>query len=152
MDRLTSVLTLLSALGAALLAGNFFAFSAFILRALGGLSAERGIVAMQAVTMAIKGPVFLGLALLNWAAPGSPYLLAGALFFLLGTFAVTMMRNVPLNRRLAAASPDAREGHDLWRRFQSSWAFWNHVRTVAAALACASFILALAEIGSPFRV
>lgn len=166
MDRLTSVLTLLSALGAALLAGNFFAFSAFVLKALGGLSAERGIVAMQAVTLAIKGPVFLGLffgtaalcaglgglALLNWAAPGSPYLLAGALFFLIGTFAVTVMRNVPLNRQLAAASPDAREGHDLWRGFQSSWAFWNHVRTVAAALACASFILALTEIGNPFEV
>ena len=164
MERLTFVLTALSALGTALLAGNFFAFSAFLMKALGGLSAERGIVAMQAITGAIRGPVFLvvflgtaalcailsGSALLHWGAPGSCYLLAGTLFFLMGTFPVTMMRNVPLNNQLTAASPDAKEGHDLWRRFQSSWLLWNHIRTLTALLACASFILALAETGNPF--
>ena len=59
MDEFIFVLTFLAALGTALLAGNFFAFSAFLMRALGGLSAERGIVAMQAITVAIKWPVFL---------------------------------------------------------------------------------------------
>ena len=50
---------MLAALGAALLAGNFFAFSTFLMKALKGLSAERGIVAMQAITMAIKSLSFL---------------------------------------------------------------------------------------------
>jgi len=165
MERLTFVLTMLSALGTALLAGNFFAFSAFLMKALGGLSAERGIVAMQAITGAIRGPLFAavffgtaalcavlsGSALLHWGAPGSCYLLAGTLFFLAGTFPVTMMRNVPLNNQLSAAVPDAKEGHDLWKRFQSSWLLWNHIRTITTLLACASFILALAETGNPFR-
>lgn len=164
MDQLIFVVTLLAALGTALLAGNFFAFSAFLMRALGGLSAERGIVAMQAITVAIKWPVFLILffgtaalcavlavmALLHWGAPGACYLLAGALLFLLGTFAVTMLRNVPLNKQIIAVAPDTKEGRDLWKSFQASWSMWNHVRTVTALFACASLILALVEMGSPF--
>ena len=166
MERLTFVLTALSALSTALLAGSFFTFSAFLMKALGGLSAERGIVAMQAITGAIKGPVFLvvffgtaalcatllGSALLHWGTPGACYLLAGSLFFLAGTFLVTMMGNVPLNNQLTATSPDSKEGHDLWKRFQPSWLLWNHIRMIAALLACASFILALAETGNPFDV
>lgn len=164
MDEFIFVLTFLAALGTALLAGNFFAFSAFLMRALGGLSAERGIVAMQAITVAIKWPVFLilffgtaalcavlaGSALLHWGAPGSCYLLAGTLLFLLGTFAVTMMRNVPFNRELIAVAPDTKDARDLWKRFQASWSMWNHVRTISAFLACAALILALVEMGSPF--
>jgi uncharacterized membrane protein len=164
MDEFIFVVTFLAALGTALLAGNFFAFSAFLMRALGGLSAERGIVAMQAITVAIKWPVFLILffgtaalcavlacsALLHWGAPGSCYLLAGTLLFLLGTFAVTMMRNVPFNRELIAVAPDTKDARDLWKRFQASWSMWNHVRTISAFLACAALILALVEMGNPF--
>jgi len=164
MDDFIFVVTFLAALGTALLAGNFFAFSAFLMRALGGLSAERGIVAMQAITVAIKWPVFLilffgtaalcavlaGSALLHWGAPGSCYLLAGTLLFLVGTFAVTMMRNVPFNRELIAVAPDTKDARDLWKRFQASWSLWNHVRTISAFLACAALILALVEMGSPF--
>jgi uncharacterized membrane protein len=164
MDEFIFVVTFLAALGTALLAGNFFAFSAFLMRALGGLSAERGIVAMQAITVAIKWPVFLilffgtaalcavlaGSAMLHWDAPGSCYLLAGTLLFLLGTFAVTMMRNVPFNRELIAVAPDTKDARDLWKRFQASWSMWNHVRTISAFLACAALILALVEMGNPF--
>jgi uncharacterized membrane protein len=164
MEQLIFVATLLAALGTALLAGNFYAFSAYLMRALGGLSAERGITAMQAITAAIKGPVFLvvffgttalaaalcGIALLQWGDPGRCYLLAGTLFFLMGTFLVTMTRHAPLNTALARATPDTKEGRDVWKRFQASWSMWNYVRTVTAFLACASFIMALIEMGNPF--
>ena len=59
MLQILFVLMICAALCTALLAGNFFAFSAFFLRALGGLTAERGIVAMQATVAAIKAPAFL---------------------------------------------------------------------------------------------
>jgi len=164
MQQFIFVATLLAALGIAILAGSFFAFSAFLMRALGGLSAERGIVAMQAITAAIKKPFFLAVffgtaapcaaltvaALLRWGAPGSCYLLAGALLVLVGPFAITMMRNVPLNTQLAAVTPDTNDGRDFWKRFQTSWGLWNHLRTVTALLACAFLILALAEMGNPF--
>jgi len=164
MDEFIFVMTFLAALGTALLAGNFFAFSAFLMRALRGLSAERGIVAMQAITTATKKSTFLivffgtaalcailaGNALLRWGAPGSCYLLAGAMLFLLGTFAVTLVCNVPLNRELIAVAPDTKDARDLWNRFQASWSMWNHIRTVTALLACASLIMALVEMGNPF--
>jgi uncharacterized membrane protein len=163
MDQLIFVVTILAALGAGLLAGNFFAFSVYLMKALGRLSAERGIVAMQAVTTAIKSPVFLvvffgtaalcavlsGAAILSWPKPGSGYLLSGSLLFLSVTFPVTMMRNVPLNNQLIAATPDTKDGREVWKRFQASWGMWNHVRTITALLACACFILALAHMGSP---
>ncbi len=164
MEKLIFVVTVLAALGTGLLAGNFFAFSAYLMRALTGLSAERGIVAMQAITAAIKSLIFLvvffgtaalcavlsGVALLHWGKPGAGYLLTGSAFFLMGTFPVTMIANRPHNNRLALAAPDTQEGRDLWKRFQSSWAAWNHVRTVTAFLACAALILAAAASGNPF--
>lgn len=164
MAQLIFVVTVLAALGSALLAGNFFAFSAYLMKALSRLSAERGIVAMQTITMAIKSPVFLvlffgtaalcavlsGAAILHWSKPGAGYLLAGSFFYLTGTFLVTMMRNVPLNNELMAATPDAKDARDLWRRYQASWGMWNHVRTITALAACFLFILALAQAGNPF--
>lgn len=164
MERLIFILTMLAALGTALLAGNFFAFSAYLLKALGRLSAERGIVAMQAITTAIKGPVFLVLffgtaalcavlsaaALLHWSRPGAGYLLAGTLFYLLGTFPVTMMRNVPLNTQLMAVTPDTKDARDVWKHYLASWGMWNHVRTATALAACVLLIVALARTGNPF--
>jgi uncharacterized membrane protein len=164
VDQLIFVVTILAALGTGLLAGNFFAFSVYLMKALGRLSAERGIVAMQAITTAIKSPVFLvlffgtaalctvlsGAALLHWSKPGAGYLLAGGLFFLMGAFPVTMMRNVPLNNQLMGATPDAKDARDFWKRYRVSWGMWNHVRTLTAVAACACFILALTQTGNPF--
>lgn len=164
MEKLLFVTTFLAALGTALLAGNFFAFSAFLMTALGRLSAERGITAMQAITAAIRRPLFVtvffgtaalcavlsGWAILEWPRPGACYLLAGSLLFLMGAFPVTLMRNLPLNAQLARMAPDTKEGRDLWQQFQSSWSLWNHVRTITALAACAALMMALAETGNPF--
>jgi uncharacterized membrane protein len=164
VDRLIFVVTILAALGTALLAGNFFAFSAYLMKAMSRLSAERGIVAMQAITTAIKSAVFLMLffgtavlcallsvaALFHWSKAGAFYLLAGSLFYLIGAFPVTMMRNLPLNNQLMAATPDAKDARDFWKRYQVSWGMWNNVRTVTALAACVLFILALAQMGNPF--
>ncbi|MGH6735202.1 MAG: DUF1772 domain-containing protein [Methyloceanibacter sp.] len=165
MEQIIFVVTMLTALGTALLAGNFFAFSAFLMKALSGLSAERGITAMQAITASIRSPLFLvvffgtaalaailsGVAVLEWSTrPGACYLLAGALLFLMGAFPITMMKNVPLNNELARAAPDTKEGRDMWAKFQSSWGMWNHIRTITSLAACAAFIMALVEGGNPF--
>ena len=151
MVQLVFVLTMCAAVCTALLAGNFFAFSAFFLRALGGLTAERGIVAMQATVAAIKAPAFLvlffGTALLclaigtmtifTWREAYAHYAFAGAALFLIGGFGVTMLRSVPLNNALLAASPDADSARDQWRRYRLIWMRWNHVRAITTLLACA---------------
>ena len=66
-------------------------------------------------------------------------LLAGSLLYLLGTFAITVAFNIPLNNALAAGDDPA-----IWRNYLSRWTVWNHVRTIAAALASAAFTLAMA--------
>ena len=162
MERLLTVSTVLSALGSGLIAGAFFAFPAFVLPALARLPAQAGISAMQSITTTIKGPLFLvvffgtavlaalmGIAApLKWSEPGALYLLIGSLLYLNGPFGVTLMKNLPLNTKLAAAKPDSAEGKRFWPEFRAAWGLWNHVRWIGALGAAASFIWALVEGGA----
>jgi uncharacterized membrane protein len=159
MDDLMFGLTLAAALGAGLVAGIFFAFSAFIMAALKRLPQEGGISAMQSINVAVLNPafffVFFGTAVAAlilavaafaaWSPPRSLYLLAGALLYLAGTILVTMAFNVPLNNRLAATGAKSAEGASVWKTYLSAWTAWNHVRTIAALAACASFIIAFSK-------
>jgi uncharacterized membrane protein len=57
-DRLLFVLKLLAALGCGLSAGVLFAFSSFVMNALGRLPPPQGIAAMQSINIAAISPVF----------------------------------------------------------------------------------------------
>jgi uncharacterized membrane protein len=157
IGSLLPVLTFVAALGAGLTAGPLFAFSAFVMDALARLPPEQGIAAMQSINVAVLNPlfgtVFFGTAVLcvvlavaaflRWGEAGAIYLVAGSLLYLVGTIGVTIALNVPLNDALAAVAPNSAEGTSLWTRYIVSWTAWNHVRTVAALTALASFIIAL---------
>jgi uncharacterized membrane protein len=67
----------------------------------------------------------------------------GSLLYLVGTILVTIIFNVPLNDSLAAVDPTSAHAGHLWTTYVRSWTAWNHVRTVAAFAAAASFITAL---------
>jgi uncharacterized membrane protein len=154
---LVMVLTLLAALGSALIAGVFFAFSGFVMTALGRLPPDQGMAAMQSINVAVINPwffaAFFGTAalcvvlaiasLFRWGEPGSIYLLAGSLLYLVGAILVTIRFNVPLNNALAAAEPGSAASAGLWTRYLAEWTAWNHVRTAAPLAAAAAFILAL---------
>jgi uncharacterized membrane protein len=151
------VLTLVTALGCGLIAGVFFAFSAFIMKALSRLQPAQGIAAMQSINIAVINPLFLGVflgagvacvavaisSLLAWHQPGSAYLLAGSLLYIVGAFLVTMVFNVPRNNALATVDPASAEGARLWAGYVTRWTAWNHVRTAAALAAATSLTLAL---------
>lgn len=150
-------LTLVAALGCGLIAGVFFAFSAFVMKAFARLPAAEGMAAMQSVNVAVLNPVFLSafvgtaaacvlavvFSLLRWHEPGAAYLLVGGLLYLLGCFGVTAAFNVPRNEALAAVKPSDPDSARIWASYLASWTAWNHVRTVAALGAAASFCLAL---------
>jgi uncharacterized membrane protein len=53
--------------------------------------------------------------------------------------AVTAVANVPLNDRLARSDAPAPD----WPAYASRWTAWNHVRTLACAVACVLAALAL---------
>lgn len=157
MDRFLFVLTLVSALGCALVAGVFFAFSAFVMKALGRLPPPQGIAAMQSINVAVLNPwfltAFLGtagtclvvavLSLARWHEPRAPYLLAGSLLYLVGTTLLTIVFHVPRNDALAAVDPAGADAVSLWARYLRSWTAGNHVRAAAALAAAASLIVAL---------
>jgi uncharacterized membrane protein len=161
IDRLLNSLTFFSAMGSGLVAGLFFAFSVFVMTALARLPSAQGIAAMQSINVAILNPlfgvVFTGTALacvilsiasfFRWGEAGVIYLLAGSLIYLVGSFLVTLVFNVPLNDTLAAVDPNNAEGADLWTRYNTSWTAWNHVRTVATLAALTSFIIAFRQSG-----
>jgi uncharacterized membrane protein len=157
MDNLLFVLTLSSALGSGLIAGVFFAFSAFVMRALARLDPAQGIAAMQSINRTVINPWFLGAflgtavlcvllagsSLLRWHQPGGAYLLVGSLFYLVGTFLVTIVFNVPMNEALELIDPASADAASAWTRYLARWTAWNHVRTAAAILGAASLTLAL---------
>ncbi len=153
-------LTLITALGSGLIAGMFYAFSSFIMKALGNLPPAQGVAAMQRINIDVINPwfmaVFMGtagtsigltiLTLLDWDSPdssGALWRLAGAVLYLVGTFGVTIAFNVPLNNRLAKADPNTDEAADLWAHYLKAWTAWNTARTAAALAASASLILAM---------
>lgn len=151
------LLKLFTALGCGLIAGVFFAFSAFIMNALARRPSAEGIATMQAINIAVINPLFMtalfGTAaaclflavssLLKWHQSSATYLLLGSLLYLIGTLGVTIAFNVPLNDALAIVKPDTPEGTDLWTQYLINWTFWNHIRTVAAIAAATLLTIAL---------
>lgn len=153
------VLALAAAIGSALIGGAFFAFSSFVMGALGKLPPPQGIAAMQSINVVVLNPVFLGVfvgtalvgiglaiaAGARWQEPGAGWLLAGALLYVVGTFVVTMVFNVPRNEALARVAPESAEAATLWADYLKVWTAWNTVRAVAAIAALAAFVMALRE-------
>jgi uncharacterized membrane protein len=147
-----------SAIGCGLLAGLYFAFSAFVMTAFDRIGQTQGIAAMNAINVEIVKslfmPFFLGttltssilavMAVLRWGEPGTTAMLAAGVLYVLGMFIVTMVFNVPLNDALAAVDPSSTEATSLWKRYLKDWTLWNHVRTIASTAAFALFIAAIA--------
>jgi uncharacterized membrane protein len=88
------------------------------------------------------------LVLIGRDHPSTIFFLGGAIFYLAGTFLVTMFRNVPLNNQLAAISEVDSAAVGLWEHYLDRWTMWNHVRTVAALLAALLIGLGLMQNGA----
>jgi uncharacterized membrane protein len=154
-EKLILMLIVLAALGSGLIAGVFFAFSTSVMKALGKLPPNEGMAAMQNINVIILNPVFLGIFMgtaalsvlliisvfFGWPHPGTAWLLAGSILYLVGSLLVTTAFNVPMNDALASATPE--NGAGLWADYLSRWTMWNHIRTVASLASTASFIIAL---------
>ncbi len=157
MNVLADLLTPAAVLGCGLVAGIFFAFSTFVMRALGRLPATEAIAAMQAINITVLNPWFFAaffgtaaaclvlvvLALTGWNGAHAAYLIAGSALYLLGTILVTIAFNVPLNDRLAKVDPESADGAALWTHYLERWNRWNHVRTAASLAAAAAYMMAL---------
>jgi uncharacterized membrane protein len=143
------VIAVIGAVACGLTAGLLFAFSNFVMRALLQQPPESGMRTMQAVNSLIQNPVFFvlffGAALstlflaatsaLHLSRTGSTLLLLGSLLYLVGTFAVTVAFNVPLNNSLSAYSAVAFDAAQFWQNYVAQWLKWNHIRTITSVSA-----------------
>lgn len=157
MNSYLFVLTFLTALGCAMMAGVFFTFSAFVMKALARLPAEQGVAAMQAINVAAVTPAFMAAlfgtavacgamvvwALFAWDEGFARYLLVGGALYLIGTTLLTIAYHVPRNEALATVEPHSADAESRWRRYLSGWTAWNHVRAAAALAAATVLIIAL---------
>lgn len=162
MNFVTTALAVVALLGSSLIAGVFFGFSSFVMKALARVPSHQGIAAMQSINIVVLNPSFLGvftgttaisvllaaLALKGWSTPSAPYFLAGALLYVVGTFVLTGLGNVPLNDRLALVSSTDPEAISVWEKYLDRWTLLNTIRTVAAASATLMFTLGLLQSGS----
>lgn len=157
VDDVLFVLTLATALGCGLIAGVFFAFSSFVMKALARLPPAQGIAAMQSINVAVLNRWFLApfmgtaaacallivSALVRWGDIEAILTLVGSALYLVGTMAVTIAFNIPRNDALAAVAADSADGAARWARYVPGWMAWNTVRTAAALAAAAALTLAL---------
>ncbi len=152
-----SVLTVFAAVGCGLNAGIFYAFSTFIMRALGKLPAGEGADAMRRINIDVINPMFMAVfmgtpllcvVLIGWSVvdgqvPGDGWRIVGALLHVVGCFGVTVVCNVPLNNRLAKAQPGTQQHDAVWAHYLKRWTMWNTVRTIAPMLAMVALIVSL---------
>ena len=157
---LNYALTLVTVLGCGTIAGVFFAFSSFVMKALARLPPEEGIAAMQSINVfAINSwflVAFLGTAglciatmiaaVVQWSESFAIFLLVGGVVYLAGCFAVTMIFNVPMNEALAALPPTAPDRAARWASYVTGWTIWNHLRTAASLFAAALLAIGLSRI------
>ena len=150
--ELQQLLALGGLLGSALMAGTFFAFSTFIMPALGQLPPAEGMRAMQRINVTVFHPLFMGTFIgtaflsvatlaLPWLtdAPRTPWSWVGPALYLIGVFGITAAGNVPLNDRLKGEDADQDAGLAVWAGYQMPWTRWNHLRTLASLATMVAF-------------
>jgi uncharacterized membrane protein len=157
MEGFLFALTVLATLGCATMAGVFFAFSTFVMKALARLPADQGVAAMQVINVAAVTPVFMlalfgtavacvtltVFAFLAWDERFAPYLLIGSALSLVGTILLTIGYHVPRNEALARVEPHGADAESHWTRYLSGWTAWNHLQTATALAAAATLTIAL---------
>jgi uncharacterized membrane protein len=148
-------LTLAAAIGAAVTAGVYFAFSTFIMTGLRRLSHAQSIAAMNAINKAAPNPLFM-LALFGTAIAcvvlaihglrnrdgATVWLMVGCALYLISAL-VTVAYHIPHNDALMTVDPDAAGAGTTWSHFVAPWLAWNHVRTVTSLAGTVSLVLAL---------
>jgi len=141
--------TFLALAGSSLMAGIFFTFSNFVMKALKEIPFPAGMKAMQSINRVVLNPFFLGLFFITavlafilaiksftqWQQPYATYTFTASLFYFIGTFLVTAIKNVPLNNKLASIPVENKFAESSWQAYLYKWTRWNHVRTISSLAA-----------------
>jgi len=155
-DGYIDILTIAGALGAGLNAGVFYAFSTFVMQALGRLPSKAAVEAMQAINIEAPRPGFM-VAFMGTAAVSvilaissigrldefqGVYQLVGSGLYLAGVV-ITGTFHVPRNNALAQLDPGSDAAAKAWSVYLVTWTRGNHVRTSTSLAASLALILSL---------
>ncbi|MEM7122786.1 MAG: anthrone oxygenase family protein [Pseudomonadota bacterium] len=153
-----------SAIACGLVSGVFLTFSDFVMRSLNGAHTPAGVEVMQIINrevyrsvfmvlligMAVLSPLLIVLAYIGANGPALTWMTLGGAIYLIGVFMVTIVFNVPMNKRLDKELYAAAEAARYWTStYWPRWTSWNHVRTAGAALAAACYLIACVYLVQP---
>ncbi|MGE4427931.1 MAG: DUF1772 domain-containing protein [Solirubrobacteraceae bacterium] len=154
-DGLVDAVTVATLVGAGVVGGVFYAFSAFVMQGLRALPPADGIRAMQALNVAAPGPrlvvamtgtLLLAFALIVVAATGSAgatgWRIGGAIAYV-ASFVITPAFHIPRNDALDRLDPESPGAADHWTTYVHEWTLGNHVRGGLSIIACAGLAVAL---------
>lgn len=148
MSGWESVLVAVALGAAALDSGLFFAFSNFVMPALGDLNRPDAVRAMQRINERAPNPLLV-VCLVGATVFGAPVLLSSWSATLLvgvvgslASVAITMGVNVPLNERLAGRDPHE-DADRVWHRYDRQWTRANTLRTLTSLVSVIGYANAL---------
>ncbi|MBJ7538661.1 anthrone oxygenase family protein [Marinomonas transparens] len=156
LNNITYFIIGFAAVSSGLMAGVYFAFSAFIMPSLKQVDAEKSVAVMNSINRVILRSWFMPLffastlasvllaftALFNFTWPAAVLLTASGLY-VIGMFLCTACFNVPLNKALQAAEGSAVKTRQVWQHYLLHWSHWNHVRTLASLASCILYVSVL---------
>ena len=154
MSTPLTVLTVATALLAALSAGALFVFSSMVMPALARLAPADGLRAMQAINVAAINPVFLFallapaiasaalivIGVLDLDAAYAGWLIAGGILYLALPIGLTSGYHVPRNNALAEVDPASPDAGRAWARYRTEWTRMNHLRAAGGLAAAGALI------------
>lgn len=140
-----------------IMAGVYFTFSIFVMKALDQLPAPQAAQAMNKVNDVIVNTLFLPIffgstlwfaglivwAIANWQAQQSLLLILASVLYIVGMFMVTAFGNVPLNNKLKAHEADLDKLAEYWQTYLRDWTRLNHFRMLSCIAACTLLLVAL---------
>ncbi len=156
-ETATRILTIVSAVGAGVIGGLFFAFSTFVMTGLNDLPPSQGIAAMQSINRAAPKDglfvtLFIGIAvtcgllivmsLLKLDEPGAWLRIAGGAAYM-PAIVLTAAYHVPRNDELAKLDPQSASSVRFWSSYVGDWTTWNHVRALGPIIAVVLLVVSL---------
>ena len=158
IDAILTVTAWLMLITVAVMAGVYFAFSVFVMRAFDRLPARQAIDAMNSINLVIVRSYFLPLffgssmlalllvifSLFHWQGLASVWAMMAAVGYLVTMFLSTALFNVPLNNGLADFEPHRQNADTTWAHYRQHWTRWNHVRTIGSLV---SVVLSAVHLG-----
>jgi uncharacterized membrane protein len=145
-----TVLLWAAALSSGLMAGVYFAFSGFIMKAFDELETAQSVTAMNAINEIILRSLFMPvffvssiislllivIAFVYWDEAGAGLALIAGMVYFVGMFVCTVVFNVPLNNTLSRLDPTSDNAQQAWTHYLNNWTMWNHLRTLSSLLSC----------------